>query len=65
LTESDPLWLPGFHHRDFGGLLFTGCLRSVMLLRSAQENAESATVADERFNVSSVLERLKPKEIRP
>ena len=31
----------------------------VMLLRSAQERAGMVTAGDERFNVSSVLERLK------
>jgi hypothetical protein len=31
----------------------------VMLLRSASERAEMASTADSRFNVSSVLERLK------
>jgi hypothetical protein len=42
-------------------ILFVYWLRysCVMLLRSARERAEMPTVADERFNVSSVLERLK------
>ena len=42
-------------------ILFVYWLRysCVMLLRSARERAEIPTVADERFNVSSVLERLK------
>jgi hypothetical protein len=42
-------------------ILFVYWLRysCVMLLRSAQERAEMSTLADERFNVSSVLEGLK------
>ena len=42
-------------------VLFVYWLRysCVILLRSAQERAEMPTVADERFSVSSVLERLK------
>lgn len=42
-------------------VLFVYWLRysCVMLLRSAQERAETVTTGDERFNVFSVLERLK------
>src|SRR5664280_1494978 len=42
-------------------VLFVYWLRysCVMLLRSAQERAETVTTGDERFHVSSVLERLK------
>jgi hypothetical protein len=42
-------------------ILFVYWLRysCLILLRSARERAEMPAVADERFNVSSVLERLK------
>jgi hypothetical protein len=42
-------------------ILFVYWLRysCVMLLRNAQERTEASTVADERFNISSVRERLR------